>query len=102
MDFAVTETFVRSANAAQLHEEARGTKKSWPASFTVVDGQWVYRVDRDDIDPAAVQAALDAHTPDPDFGKTNDDKVVDAFLAKSAPTAKETVDALKAFIRSRK
>lgn len=77
MDFPVTDAFVRSANHAQLHHEAKGAKQNWPASFVREnpddpDG-WVYRVDRDDIDPAAVEAALAAHVPNPDWGKPQDE-----------------------------
>jgi hypothetical protein len=66
-DFPVTEDFARSANAAQLHDEARGTVPAgeWPACFAKTEAGWVYRVDRDTVDGAAVQAALDAHVPAP-------------------------------------
>lgn len=66
MDFPVTAEFAASANAAQLHDEARGDSPEWPASFVQTDDEWVYRVDeRDDvtIDARAVQAALDSHVP---------------------------------------
>lgn len=71
VEILVTADFVRSANAGQLHDEARGARKSWPASFVEKpDGSWVYRVDRDDVEEASVQGAVDAHVPvappDPD------------------------------------
>lgn len=73
MDFPVTETFKDTANVAQLHDEARRSKQVWPASLVQTENGWVYRVDRDDIDTTVVQAALDAHTPDPDYGKDHDE-----------------------------
>lgn len=85
MEFPVTAEFVDTANAGQLHDEARGDSPEWPASFASVDGGWVYRVDDTDeyveddgdgnpiectrpragvtIDVAHVQAALDNHVP---------------------------------------
>ena len=86
MDFPVTAEFVGSANAGQLHDEAKGDSPEWPASFVVLDdGSMVYRVDdsdeyveddadgnpvertrpRDDvtIDADAVRSALAGHVP---------------------------------------
>lgn len=83
MDFSVTEQFAKNANAAQLHSEAKGTKQNWPASFTRVDGEWVYRVDRDDIDAAFVQAALDNHVPDEDYGKDAEELSLEDYRAKA-------------------
>lgn len=90
MDFPVTAEFVATANAAQLHAEARGVSPAWPASFVQTvpddDSSWVYRIDDTDeyveddpetgepvectrqradvaVDVEAVQAALDGHVP---------------------------------------
>lgn len=77
MDFLVTEKFVRVCNPAQLHNEVRGAKHDWPASFVYKDGGWVYEVQRDDVDASHVRETLDKHTPiwppDPD------DEIADAI-----------------------
>lgn len=66
MDFPVTETFALTAAVPRLHDEARGSKQIWPASFVQLeDGSWVYRVDREDIVASEVRVALDAHDPTP-------------------------------------
>lgn len=71
-DFPVDAAFVESANAAQLHDEARGSyaPEDWPASLTSPDeGEtWVYRVQRDDLsrsEKAKVTKAIAAHKPKP-------------------------------------
>lgn len=67
-DFPVSETFVETANAVQLHDEARGANTEWPASFVQIDGGWAYRVDdRPDVtvDVEHVAAALANHVPVP-------------------------------------
>ena len=66
MDFPVSDEFVASANAGQLHDEARGGSPEWPASFVRLEDGWVYRVDEREgvtVDAAAVAAALKAHVP---------------------------------------
>ena len=49
--------------------------------------------------------AVATHVPDDDFGKDAegkaDEPTLEAFLTKSAPTAAETIDALKTLIRCR-
>lgn len=87
MDFPVTTQFAQTANPVQLHAEARGAKQNWPASFVQADGGWRYRVDRDDIDRAAVQAALDAHTPDPEYGQPDEDRQLRALRTKAQQVA---------------
>lgn len=102
MDFPVTEAFIATANAGQLHDEARGTAKNWPASFTLVDGQWVYRVDLDDLAPAdaaKVADAIAAHTPDPSYGVPAETLALRAMAAKSTFTTAELVAAVKAILQ---
>lgn len=100
MDFSVTAAFVETANAAQIHEEARGTMKNWPASFVEVEpDEWVYRVDREDIDAAFVQKALDKHVPDPDYGKSPEQKEFDAIQKKKKPTSAELMRAIELLLK---
>lgn len=104
MDFPVTEAFVESANATQLHSEAKGAKQNWPASFTQVDGQWVYRVDRDDIDAAFVQAAIDNHVPDENYGKDAEELKLEDYKAKAEAgtlTSQDIGPALALFLKLR-
>lgn len=65
-DFPASEEFVQTANASQLHDEARGANTEWPASFVQTDDGWVYRIDdRDEVtvDVGHVEAALASHQP---------------------------------------
>jgi hypothetical protein len=98
-DFPVTVDFVQSANARQLHDEARGATESWPASFVQTDSGWVYRVERGDVNQASVRAALDAHlpapNPDPDADLAASINAVDTSKIADA-AVKAAVDALKA------
>ena len=96
-DFLVDEVFVATANAVQLHDEARGdvSAEEWSASFTFVDGRWVYRVDRDDVDRGAVEAAIAAHVPDPDHGVPVAAKRLRVLAKKATLTAAEQAEALK-------
>jgi hypothetical protein len=97
MDFPVTAELATTANYEQLHNEARGAKQSWPASFVeVAPDEWVYRVDRDDIDRAAVQSALAAHVPAPPAPDPSDDLAtrLEALAAKQSPTVKDLIGAL--------
>lgn len=100
MDFPVSETFIRSANAAQLHAEARGSvpANEWAASFTFINGSWVYRVMRADVDSAAVAAAIAAHIPNPDYGRRPEALRLRALGAKQALTAAEVSEAVKLLI----
>lgn len=94
-DFPVTEDFVRTANAVQLHDEARGNATEWPASFTYVDGGWVYRVERADVNADAVRAALRNHIPNPNHGMNPDVVALRDYRRKPTVTAAETAAALK-------
>jgi hypothetical protein len=100
-DVPVDESFVKTANAGQLHDEARGQRTKWPASFTSPDGgqTWVYRVDRDDVDSAAVAAAIAAHTPNPDYGLSADALALRELRAKSSLTAQEVATAVKLLLK---
>lgn len=87
IELPVTAEFFASCRPGQLHDEASGQKRDWPASFLEQDdGTWVYRVDRDDVDPAEVQAAIDAHEPvwPPDPDEEMRDQLAD-FPAGGSP-----------------
>lgn len=99
-DFPVSEEFVRSANAAQLHDEARGTLRNWPASFTHDGGRWVYRVEREDIDAAKVAAAIKAHTPDPNYGVPAEVLTLRSLRDKASLTTTEMAAAVRALVRT--
>lgn len=99
-DFPVDESFVSSANAAQLHDEARGSLVKWPASFTYVNGAWVYRVERDDVDAAKVAAAISNHTPDPNYGLPAEVLTLRQLAAKSSLTAADVAAGIKALIKA--
>lgn len=98
-DFPVTEEFVRAANAAQLHDEARGSTVKWPASFTYVNGSWVYRVGREGVDAAKVTAAIEAHIPNPDYGLPGEMLTLRQLAAKSSLTAADVTTAVKLFLK---
>jgi hypothetical protein len=70
----------------------------WPTSLVQIDDGWAYRVDRDGVDRAKVQAALDAHVPvlppdrTPNSRKalevaTTVAQIWDALLGKTGPGA---------------
>lgn len=52
--------------------------------------------------PTNAQAIIDAYVYDPDFGKSDDDKLIDAFSKNPNPNAAQTAAALKAMLRSRR
>lgn len=52
-----------------------------------------------DITQAQLEAAILAHVPDPDYGKSADDLLLEAFAANPAPSAKDTAAALKVFMK---
>lgn len=100
-DFPVPVSFTETAKAVQLAAEASSGVTPWPASFVEVAlDQWVYRVDLTDVNDAAVQAALDAHVPQPDSqDRANDLRAkaaaaLDAnatFLALASPSNAQTL-----------
>lgn len=51
------------------------------------------------ITEAQLKAAVDAHVPDPNFGRTQLDIDIDDFLAKSNPTSADLIKAAKAMAR---
>lgn len=102
IEISVTAEFVAAVDAVHLREQARGTvpAEEWPSSFVEQpDGSWVYRVDRDDVDRDAVQAAVDNYTAPP--VEPDPDDELDAALADAAakPTVEEKVDAMLAALR---
>jgi hypothetical protein len=105
VEVPVTAAFVESANAAQLHDEARGAEVEWPASFVErEDGSWVYRVDRDDVDADAIRAAVDGHAPV--FAPDPDDELDAALASVDTSTVSDTatrdaLDAIVAALRGR-
>jgi hypothetical protein len=100
-DFVVTEEFVNTANVAQLHSEARGSLPAdqWPASFVFVDNGWAYRVERDDTEDSVVEAALASHSPDPNFGRSDDDVALDALRKKTTLTESELAEAIRLLVQ---
>lgn len=88
MDIPVSQQFVESCNAAQLHSEAQGAENEWPASFVqVAEEEWVYRVDAPGgRTEAEIQAAVVAHVPDPDFGKPAEETTLKTEMAQRLQT----------------
>jgi hypothetical protein len=101
VEFPVTEAFKNAANAAQLHAAARGSLPvdEWPAFFAFIGGRWVYRIDRDSVDVAAVQAAIDAHVPNPNWGVPADDLTLRGYRDKANLTNAEVASAIKLLLK---
>lgn len=105
-DFIVPLAFTTSANPVQLAEEAAAAagETVWPASFTyhAVNEWWVYRVDLD-LDGgqvAAVQAALDAHDPDPSHGQSADKVRGKSLSIRPSLTDEEREEAILLLLRA--